>query len=110
RCGAPCVVLASGQAATIPPPAMRTALLLLCCLLPLTACAQAPAFPHDPAEARLVTGDIDRFWQAWDEAADTADAEARAQVFQARYLDPGSPGLDAFVRLRIGDAGKLVAA
>ena len=112
RCPFAGVALACRDAATTSRSAMRRTLLplLLCCLLPLSACAQAPAFPLEPDEARLVTEDIDRFWQAWDEAADATDAEARARIFQARYLEPGSPGLETFVRLRIGDAGKLVAA
>src|SRR5690606_28446368 len=112
RCPFAGVALACRDAATTSRSAMRRTLLplLLCCLLPLSACAQAPAFPLEPDEARLVTEDIDRFWQAWDEAADATDAEARARILQARYLEPSSPGLETFLRLRIGDAGKLVAA
>lgn len=89
---------------------MRIAALLLCCLLPLSVCAQEPGFSPDPESARLVTGDLGRFWQAWDEAADVDGVPARAEVFKKTYLDPGSPGLDSFTRLRIGDASKLVAA
>lgn len=89
---------------------MRLVPLLVCCLLPLSTCAQDPVFSPDPESARLVTGDIERFWEAWDEAAGLEDPEARAAVFQQRYLDRGSPGLEAFTRLRIGDGGKLVAA
>src|SRR5688572_19602651 len=76
--------------------AMRLVPLLVCCLLPLSACAQDPVFSPDPESARLVTGDIERFWEAWDEAAGLEDPEARAAVFQQRYLDRGSPGLEAF--------------
>ena len=89
---------------------MRLATLLLCCLLPLPVCAQQPEFSADPNAARLVTEDLDRFWQAWDAAADVDGAPARAEVFQKTYLAPGSPGLEAFTRLRIGDATKLVTA
>src|SRR5690606_27083869 len=89
---------------------MRLAPLLLCCLLPLSACAQEPAFSPDPESARLVTHDLDRFWTAWDAAADAEGAEARAAIFQQRYLDAGSPGLQAFTRLRIENGEKLVAA
>ena len=88
---------------------MRLATLLLCCLLPLSACAQEPRFTSDPDAARLVTEDLERFWQAWDEAARVEGAEARAHVFRERYLEPGSAGLDTFTRLRIEDADKLVA-
>ncbi len=89
---------------------MRFATVLLCCLLPLSACAQAPTFSPDPEAARLVTDDLDRFWQAWDAAAAVEGPDARAAVFRQRYLDAGSPGLEAFTRLRIDDAAKLVAA
>lgn len=88
---------------------MYRLLLLLCCLLPLGACAQS-GFGTDPDSARLSTSDLDLFWQAWDEAASAGDSEARARVFRDRYLEAGSPGLQAFTRLRIGDADKLVAA
>lgn len=89
---------------------MRLAILLLCCVLSLSACAQDPGFSTDPDDARLVTEDLERFWQAWDAAAGAGDAEARAQAFREHYLEPGSAGLDMFARLRIEDADKLVAA
>lgn len=81
-------------------------LLFSLCLLPLACVAQDHG--TDPQAARLVTEDLPRFWAAWDEAATVDGAEARAAVFQARYLDAGSPGLLAFTRLRIGDGTKLV--
>ena len=83
-------------------------LLWLLCLLPLPGCAQEHG--TNPEAARLVTEDLPRFWSAWEAAAEVEGAEARAAVFQAQYLDPGSPGLDAFTRLRIQDADKLVRA
>lgn len=89
---------------------MRLLTLLLCCLLPLSACSRDPRFTADPEAARLVTDDLERFWAAWDAAAATDDAKARGAVFQAQYLDAGSPGLEAFTRLRIGDGDKLVEA
>lgn len=54
----------------------------------------------DPAKAVLVTSDIDRFWEAFDEGTD-------ATTLQRRYLDRGSPQLKAFVQRRIGSAEKL---
>lgn len=89
---------------------MRFKILLLSCLLPVAASAQAPSFSPDPESARLVTEDMPRFWTAWDAAAQVEGAEARAAVFQQHYLDPGSAGLDAFTRLRIKNADWLVAA
>lgn len=89
---------------------MRLRILLLCLLLPFHAWAQSPAFGSDPEAARLVTDDLARFWEAWDEAAAVEGAQARAEVFRQRYLDAGSPGLKAFTRLRIDSAARLVAA
>lgn len=64
---------------------------------------------RDPEAARLVFDDLPRFWSAWD-AAQTASAESdRIAIFQARYLSPGTPGLAAFTRERIGSAKQLVA-
>lgn len=89
---------------------MRLKTLLLSCVLPLAACAQAPEFSPDPEAAQLVTEDVDRFWATYDLAAAAGTAKARADLFQSHYLDAGSPGLVAFTRLRIGDGTKLVAA
>lgn len=65
-----------------------------------------PGDPHDPDTAPLVTADIDRFWAAMD----ASTPQNRAEVLQSMYLDPGSPGLDAFVQRRIDNADKLAAA
>jgi hypothetical protein len=58
---------------------------------------------RDPAQARFITEDIPRFWQAWDEAGGPPDAA----TLQRLYLEPGSPGLTDFTRLRIQDAERL---
>jgi hypothetical protein len=60
-------------------------------------------FSHDPEASRIVTSDIDHFWRAFDDAP-RGDATS---VFQAEYLDAGSPGLHDFVRARIGSAREL---
>ena len=54
----------------------------------------------------LVTTDVDHFWAAYPAALrDTAHA---ARIFQAQYLDPGSPGLrDYFTRKYQGDARRF---
>lgn len=87
--------------------AMRLITLALLSLLPLACLAQDHG--RDPEAARLVTEDLPRFWAAWDAASRVEGAAARAQVFDALYLDEASPGLEAFTRLRIEDAGQLVA-
>lgn len=83
---------------------------LLCFLLSLSACAPSPQFSRDPEAARLVTDDLARFRTSWATASTMTDPAARAEVFQRGYFAPGSDGLQAFTRLRIGDADRLVAA
>lgn len=56
----------------------------------------------DPEKAVLVTADIERFWEAFDEGTDAA-------TLQRRYLERGSPQLKAFLEKRIGSAEKLSA-
>ncbi len=65
--------------------------------------AQEAVRNHDPDAARLVTEDIPRFWSALDGATllDGADR------FQHLYLEPGTPGLKAFLRGRIVNARAL---
>ncbi len=72
-------------------------LLLVACGSPVGGAASTPA------EARLITEDAERFWQVWDAAAGRPDAAA----LQAGYLDPATPGLRAFLRLRICSAEQL---
>ena len=64
------------------------------------ACGSEPAAPPpietDPAAARMVTSDLERFWSAYDAGGQSGSAAA----FQAGYLDPASPGLKDFIRLR----------
>jgi hypothetical protein len=64
----------------------------------------APSGPSpDPDRAKIVTEDLDRFWEAFDQAGPTFPAE----TFQKLYLDRGTPGLQDFIKLRIKDAEKL---
>jgi hypothetical protein len=55
---------------------------------------------------QLVTSDIENFWKAYD----ASQAGNREEAFQKLYLDPGSPGLTDFVKLRIQSAKALVTA
>jgi len=59
--------------------------------------SQQPVANHDPDAAQLVTDDIPRFWAALD-GATLLDAADR---FQHLYIEPGTPGLKAFLRGRI---------
>ncbi|NZA26575.1 hypothetical protein H0E84_09275 [Luteimonas sp. SJ-92] len=69
-----------------------------------------PRENRDPDAAGLVTEDLPRFWAAWNEAAQTGDRAQRVAAFQRGYLDRGTPGLEAFTRLRIHSADRLVSA
>jgi hypothetical protein len=51
----------------------------------------------NPEAARIVTSDIGLFWKAYDAARPADDLI----VYRDQYLTKGSPGLQAFTRLRI---------
>ena len=92
---------------------MPRAIALTFCILfiPTTAIAQsAPPLNRDPGAVKFVTFDIENFWRAYDLAAKEAGKAKRAAIFQAEYLDKGSPGLKDFLRLRIKSAENLVGA
>ena len=58
------------------------------------------------AQPSLVTSDIENFWRAYD----ASQPGKRAEAFQRLYLDPGTPGLKDFLRLRIESAESLADA
>ena len=74
----------------------------------LIATAVAAACHHAHTEAptpqvdsvRLITSDIPNFWRAYDLAAGKDSAE-RVRIFQTVYLQPGSPGLRDWMRVRL---------
>lgn len=68
-------------------------------LAALATCACQP-LETDPAKAVLVTADLERFWEAFDEGTDAA-------TLQRQYLGRGTPQLRAFLERRIGSAEKL---
>ena len=55
---------------------------------------------------KLVVSDIANFWQAYD----ASQPGNREDSFQKLYLDRASPGLQDFIKLRIGSAARLAAA
>lgn len=55
---------------------------------------------------QLISSDIANFWQAYD----ASQPGNREESFQKLYLDRASPGLQDFIKLRIGSAAKLAAA
>jgi hypothetical protein len=62
----------------------------------------------DPKSVKFVTTDIANFWRAYDLAAKEPDRAKKIVIFQAEYIDKGSPGLKDFVQLRIKNAEALV--
>lgn len=94
---------------------MKTSLLVASTLLlaaPLLSCAhraerfEARAPVPNPDEARFVTQDIPRFWQAFDSAIDKPEPELAAAL-QSTYLDPATPGVAGFTPHRIQSAEHL---
>jgi hypothetical protein len=85
-------------------PAILLLFLLAAPFLNAVSAADAGVLSNrDPKVARLVTSDIAAFWAAWDPSA-SGELE---HTLQQQYLDPGSPGLQAFNEMRIGGAAKL---
>jgi hypothetical protein len=84
--------------------------LLMTVLFLLPVCAQSANVNHDPASAKFVTSDILNFWHAYDLASNEPDRARRLAIYQAEYLDKGSPGLKDFVGLRFRTADNLVRA
>jgi len=62
----------------------------------------------DPARAKLVTADIDRFWRAYDLAASRSTSEERAEVYRREYFDRGSAGLIDYYFIKIRSIGSFV--
>jgi hypothetical protein len=73
---------------------MRTALVALC-LFARPAAAQSPI-----DSVQIVTRDIPNFWRAYDLAAGK-DSGQRVRIFETVYLQPGSPGLRDWMRVRL---------
>lgn len=68
-------------------------LCLLLCGAPGPASAQAPP-------PRVVTSDLDHFWVAYDSIQTTADSLQQQALLQRLYINPGSPGLQAFMKAK----------
>lgn len=80
---------------------------LLLGLMLASPAAGARSVNTDPDAARIITADLQRFWRAFDafQAAETPEAQTQALV--EHYYRPASPGLRAFIDLRIGEARQL---
>jgi len=64
-------------------------------LLAVLLTVQAPV-----DSVQIVTRDIPNFWRAYDQAAGKDSAE-RVRILQTVYLQPGSPGLRDWLRVRL---------
>ena len=79
---------------------MRSAVVASLLLILVTAsAAQTPS--ADPDAARIVTADIERFWQAHDRLGPRSTRDDSVRAFSEAYLAPASPGLAAFTRMRL---------
>lgn len=58
--------------------------------------------------ARVFTSDIDNFWQAYDSVKTTDNAARQIEFMQTLYIQKGTAGLKAFMKLRNFDAARLV--
>lgn len=79
----------------------------------LLVCLAALALAAPPASAqtvRVVTDDLDRFWQAFDAVEATPDSLERLALVERLYLAPGTPGLDAMIERRGYTAADYVQA
>ena len=77
----------------------------LCGVAAINAVAQSD-INRDPNMAKLVTSDIDLFWNAYDKATPANDLI----VYRDEYLKKGSPGLESFTKLRVGSSCGLLNA
>jgi hypothetical protein len=64
-------------------------------LLAVLLAVQAPV-----DSVQIITRDIPNFWRAYDQAAGKDSAE-RVRIFETVYLQPGSPGLRDWMRVRL---------
>lgn len=51
-------------------------------------------------ENRIVTQDIDNFWQAYDQLKTTNDSLTQLELLQKLYITPGTPGLKAMMEVK----------
>lgn len=73
----------------------------LALILLLLAVAFVPAAASETIHHPTVSSsDIDRFWEAYDEAIATDDPVRQTQILQRRYIDRGSSGLKAFMAVK----------
>lgn len=82
-------------------------------LMPLVACILlfSNACKHDNSteeKAVVFTSDIDHFWEAYDSLQTVKDSALQVNMMQRLYIDKGTDGLKAFMKLRNFDAARIV--
>ena len=60
---------------------------------------------HDPKRAKIITSDIDLFWEVYDKRSTSSNPE---ELIQDEYFGRGSPGLQDFIFSRIHSASDLL--
>lgn len=73
----------------------------------LAEAEHSQALLHDPAAARLLTEDVERFWRAFDRAAALETLEEKERILRRDYIECGSPGLVDYYLTKIGSVEKL---
>ncbi len=72
--------------------------MLLIALLPW--CVGAQADNPAPRTRVVITDDIDRFWDAFDQVGMTADSAEQVRLVDRLFVQPGTPGLRAMIERR----------
>jgi hypothetical protein len=70
---------------------------LLPLILIIAACGSKSP---DKSTSIVINEDIPRFWQAYDAIRATPDSARQAQLLDSLYIQPGTPGLKAFMERR----------
>ena len=63
-----------------------------------------------PAASPVISSDIDRFWQSYDQVRAEQEPSRQRELLQKTFLDPGTEGLKAFMQAKGYDAGCYVDA
>lgn len=66
--------------------------------------AASTAVRAAPATDLVISSDIDRFWQAYDQVRAEHDPARQRELLQKAFLDPGTAGLKAFMQAKGYDA------
>ncbi|MTB52511.1 Ig-like domain-containing protein [Lewinella sp. W8] len=69
-------------------------------LFPLLLLAFACTEEASTNQQRFVSDDITHFWTAYDQVVATPDSAEQADILQREFFTPGTPGLEAIMRVR----------